>query len=358
MIDTQSSTEHAVSVPEGTPQGARTGVPSIGDPPSWLARLHLASSRGVLALGVLIVLAGGLIANTAQTAGGRIKVEPVRFISYSGPMQTGLLYVPSNATVATPACGVVALHGYINSVDTMDGFAIEMARRGCVVLDANLTGQGDSEPPFLGPSDTDYGGTGALTYINTLPIVRHGDVGLIGHSMGGWASVVAADFDPTLYRSVVLESSSVSTPVYEPVPGTPQFPRNVLVDEAQHSEFATVMWDVPAGKDLPQSTRMQKFFGTSQPIVKGKVYGSVAAGTGRELIVQGTIHPGITIDPSAVEHAVQWMQLTLDGVQPMPAGHQIWYWDEIGTLLALLGVGLLFFGAAGELLRLPYFATV
>jgi pimeloyl-ACP methyl ester carboxylesterase len=311
-----------------------------------------------LVLGILLILVGGLIANTAQTAGGRVKIEPVRFMAQSGIMQTGLLYIPSNATIQHPACGVVTLHGYINSVDTMDGFSIEMARRGCVVLDANLTGQGDSEPPFLGPTDTDYGGYGALAFINTLPIVRTGDVGLIGHSMGGWASVVAADFGPKLYRSVVLVSSSVSTPTYEPVPGTPQFPRNVLVDEAQYSEFATVMWDVPAGKDFPQSKRMRSFFGTTEPTVKGKIYGSVAAGTARELLVQGTIHPGITIDPSAVKHAVQWMQLTLKGVQKMPAGNQIWYWDEIGTLLALLGVGLLFFGAAGELLRLPYFATV
>ncbi len=362
----QGSTQHAISVSEElaqpvaeeTAQGARIAPPSPSDPASWLARLHLTGSRGVLILGVVVVLAGGIIANTAQTAGGRIKIEPVRFMSQSGPMQTGLLYVPSNATVKTPACGVVTLHGYINSVDTMDGFAIEMARRGCVVLDANLTGHGDSEPPFLGPSDQDYGSVGALSFINTLPIVRHGDVGLIGHSMGGWASVVAAFFEPTLYRSVVLESSSVSTPVDEPVPGTPQFPRNVLVDEAQYSEFSQLMWNVPAGSDFPRSKRMQTFFGTSKPIVQGKVYGSIRSGTGRELIIQGTIHPEITIDPSAVKHAVRWMQLTLAGVQPMPAGNQIWYWDEIGTLLGLLGVGLLFFGAAGQLLQTPYFATV
>jgi len=358
MNDAQDSTEQAISVPEETARGAHTASPSSGNFSSWVVRLHLTGSRRVLVLGVVVLLAGGIIANTAQTAGGRIRIEPVRFMSESGPMQTGLLYIPSNATVKTPACGVVTLHGYINSVDTMDGFAIEMARRGCVVLDANLTAHGDSEPPFLGPYGTDPGGNSPLALINTLPIVRHGDVGLIGHSLGGWSSVIAAASNPTLYRSIVLESSSVSTPVDEPFPGTPQFPHNVLVDEAQYSEFSQLMWAVPDGSDFPTSKRMQVFFGTSRPIVKGKIYGSIAAGTGRELIVQGTIHPGITIDPSAVKHAVQWMQLTLAGVQPMPAGHQIWYWDEIGTLLGLLGVGLLFFGVAGELLQTPYFATV
>ncbi len=338
-----------------TPPEQASGVPeSSATEHSFRLWLRM-SSRKVLIIGLLTILVGGLVANTAQTAGGRIRVEPVSFLTESGLVQTGLLYIPSNATVKTPACGVVTLHGYINSVDTMDGYSIEMARRGCVVLDANQTGQGSSQAPAFAD---DYGGPSALAFINSLSIVRHGDIGIIGHSMGGWASVVAAALNPTEYRSVVLVSSSVSTPVVEPVPGTPTFPRNVMVDEAQYSEFSQLMWDVSAGSDFSNSKRMQTLFGTSAPIVKGKIYGSIAAGTGRELFVQGTFHPGITIDPSSIQHAVAWMQLTLKGVSGMPAGNQIWYWDEIGTLIGLLGIGLLFFGVAGELLRLPYFATV
>lgn len=306
-------------------------------------------------LAVVVILAGGIVANTAQTAGGRIRVESVRYLTQSGLVETGLLYIPSTTTAKTPACGVVTIEGYINSVDTMDGFSIEMARRGCVVLDANQTGQGSSQPP----SFTDaFGGPAALAFINTLPFVRHDDIGLIGHSMGGWASVLAAAGSPTSYRSIVLVSSSVSTPGLEPVPGTPTFPRNVLVDEAQYSEFSQLMWAVPQGSDFPRSKRMQTLFGTSQPIVQGKVYGSIAAGTGRELVIHGTDHPGLTIDPSAVADAVHWMQLTLVGVEPTPPGHQIWYWDEIGTLIGLIGVGLFLFGAAGQLLKIPYFGSV
>lgn len=343
------------TVPAGVPEEAPGGTGSSVPGRSFLSRLRLKGSRKVLILGLLTILIGGIVANTAQTAGGRIRVEPVSYLTQSGLVQTGLLYIPSNATTKTPACGVVTIHGYINSVDTMDGYSIEMARRGCVVLDANQTGHGTSDAPAF---TDEFGGPSALAFINTLPIVRHGDVGLIGHSMGGWASVIAAALDPTAYRSIVLVSSSVSTPVVEPVPGTPTFPRNVLVDEAQYSEFSQLMWAVPAGSDFSSSKRMQTLFGTSSPIVKGRVYGSIAAGTGRELVVQGTTHPGMTFDPSSVQHAVAWMQLTLKGVAPTPAGNQIWYWDEIGTLIALLGVGLLFFGVAGELLRVPYFASV
>ncbi|MGO9029698.1 MAG: alpha/beta hydrolase family protein [Acidimicrobiales bacterium] len=349
--DSQSST--ADKDEEPVPGAAGTGAARAERPPKlpgWAK-----TSRAALALALVLILAGGLLANTAQTNGGTVRITQVSFPTSTGQMMTGLLYVPSTATVTTPACGVLTIEGYINTVDTMDGFSIEMARRGCVVLDANQTGQGTSTPPsFL----DEFGGPDALAYLNSLPIVKKGDIGLIGHSMGGWASVLAAYSLPTGYRSVVLVSSSVSTPAVEPIPGTPTFPRNVAVVEAVDSEFSELMWAVPKGSEFPKSPRMQALFGTSQPIVVGHVYGSTAKGTGRVLYLENDMHPGMTFDPGAIEHSVSWMQTTLTGVSSLPASNQIWLWDEIGTFLGLVGVVLLLFGAGGELLRLPSFQSV
>jgi pimeloyl-ACP methyl ester carboxylesterase len=314
------------------------------------------TTRLVLLIAIIMIVGGGIIANTSQTDGGRIRVVRVSYPTESGLIETGLLYVPSNATAKTPACGVVAIEGYINTYDTMDGFSIEMARRGCVVLDANQTGQGTSQ----GPSFADeFGGPPSLAYLNSLPIVRKGDVGLIGHSMGGWASVLAAALSPKgSYRSVVLVSSSVSTPGVEPVPGTPTFPRNIEVIEAKYSEFSTLMWAVPKGSEIPQSPRLKKMFGTTSTVQTGKVYGSIAAGNGRELYMQDETHPGMTFNPGTVQHAVAWEQSTLTGVGALAPANQIWIWDELGCFIALVGVVLFLFGAAGELLRIPYFATI
>lgn len=323
-----------------------------GRPSLWR---RLRSAPGVLVLGVVLLLAGGFVANTAQTAGGTIRITPVSFPGAGGQMLTGLLYVPSTATAKTPAPGVVAIEGYINSADTMDGFSIEMARRGAVVLAANQTGQGGSTAPAFA---TAFGGPPALAYLQSLPMVRHGDIGLIGHSMGGWASVLAAATNPTGYRSIALISSSVSTPVYEPVPGTPSFPRNVAVIEATNSEFSTLMWAVPKGTEIPRSPRLEKMFGTSSPVVPGRVYGSVANGTGRVLYLDGAIHPGLTFDPTAIKQAVSWMQQTLPGTTSLPASNQIWLWDEIGTFLGYVGVLLLLFGVGGTLLRTRFFSSV
>lgn len=316
---------------------------------------RLRTAPAVLGAGVLLLLAGGFMANSAQTNGGSVRVSQVSFPTATGEMMTGLLYVPSTATAKHPAPGVVTIEGYINTVDTMDGFSIEMARRGAVVLDANQTGQGGSAGVT---GTTAFGGPPALAYLNSLPMVRHNDVGLIGHSMGGWASVLAAATYPTDYRSIALISSSVSTPVYEPVPGTPTFPRNVAVIEATNSEFSTLMWAVPKGTDIPTSSRLQAMFGTKSTVVPGHVYGSVAAGTGRVLYLDSDIHPGLTMNPTAIQQAVSWMQHTLVGTGSLPASNQIWLLDEVGCFLGLLGTLLILFGAGGTLLRTRFFSSV
>lgn len=309
----------------------------------------------VLLLAIVLILGGGIIANIAQTAGGQIVVRQVNFAGTNGVMMSGLLYIPNTATTKAPGCGVVAIHGYINSHDTMDGFSIEMARRGCVVLAVDQTGHGSSDAPAFANG---FGGPDALAYLNSLSIVRKGNIGLIGHSMGGWASVIAAAAHPDAYRSLVLVSSSTSTPGLEPIPGTAQFPKNAAVVEAQDSEFSQLMWVEPTGSQFPNSARMQSLFGVTSTIQVNHLYGSVADGTARELNIVPTTHPGITFTNEGVGDAVSWMQQTLVGVSPLATSDQIWIWDEIGTLVALIGLVLLIFPVGSLLLRLRFFAEL
>ena len=96
--------------------------------------------RWTLAIvGLILIVAGSLLAHFTQTAGG-IRIEDVRFKGAKGNTMSALLYVPPNATAQIPAPGILAVHGYINSRETQDGFAIEFARRGYVVLALDQTG--------------------------------------------------------------------------------------------------------------------------------------------------------------------------------------------------------------------------
>src|SRR3954466_12011991 len=167
-----------------------------------------AARPGLAVFGALVMLAGGLLAFLVQTAGG-VRVLDVRFAGTGGVAMSALLFIPPNATPKTPAPGVLAVHGYFNSRETQGDFAIEFARRGYVVLALDQTGHGYSASPTF---RNGFGGPDGLRYLRSLDIVDKDNIGLEGHSMGGWTVVTAAASAPDGYRAIVLEGSSTGKP--------------------------------------------------------------------------------------------------------------------------------------------------
>lgn len=307
----------------------------------------------LLGIAVLLVVLGGWLASAVQTNFGSVAVRDIRFMGTNGKLMSALLYVPDGVTNKKPAPGILAIHGYINSRETQDGFAIEFARRGYVVLAIDQTGHGYSDPPAFGNG---FGGPDGLKYLRSLDIVDTKNIGIEGHSMGGWASVVAAGVYPTDYRSMVLEGSSTGT--LGAPEGTPTFPRNLALVYSKYDEFSQLMWGAAIPKDIVNTKKLQTLFGTTSAVVPNKLYGSVAAGTARELFVPVNTHPQDHISPEAIGDAVQWMQNTLDGGNKLPSTDQIWYWKEIGTLIALIGMVLFLFPLGALLLRTQFFQNL
>src|SRR3954452_18240216 len=300
--------------------------------------------------GVVLICAGGLLASLTQTSGS-IRIEDVRFKGASGNTMSALLYVPPNATAQTPAPGILAVHGYINSRETQDGFAIEFARRGYVVLALDQTGHGYSDPPAFANG---FGGPDGLAYLRGLDFVDKNNIGLEGHSMGGWTILAAATAMPNDYKSMVLEGSSTGKPFA--AEGTPAWPRNVALVFAQYEEFSTLMWSVDLARDVTQSPKLQAMFGTQGPVEPGKVYGDIAQGTARVLYTPAITHPAEHISHEAIGYSLDWFAKTLQGGTPPPADDQIWFAKEIGTLIALIGFVVLLLGAFDGLLESPAFS--
>ena len=308
-------------------------------------------SRWSLAIaGLVLILAGGLLAHLTQTSGG-IRIEDVRFKGAKGNTMSALLYIPPNATPKTPAPGILAVHGYINSRETQDGFAIEFARRGYVVLDLDQTGHGYSEPPAFAGG---FGGPDGLAYLRGLDMVDKDNIGLEGHSMGGWAVLAAAIAMPFNYKAMVLEGSSTGKPFA--AEGTPGWPRNVALVFAQYEEFSELMWGVDRARDVTESAKLQALFGTHSPIEPGKIYGSIAEGSARVLYTPAMTHPAEHISHQAIGYSLDWFARTLQGGTPRPSDDQIWFRKEIGTLIALIGFVALLNGVFDLLLETPMFS--
>jgi pimeloyl-ACP methyl ester carboxylesterase len=303
-------------------------------------------------LGVILILAGALLAHFTQTAGG-IRIQDVRFTGAKGNTMSALLYIPPNATPQLPAPGILAVHGYINSRETQDGFAIEFARRGYVVLALDQTGHGYSDPPAFANG---FGGPDGLAYLRSLEFVDKNNIGLEGHSMGGWTVLAAATASPNDYKSMVLEGSSTGKPFA--AEGTPSWPRNVALVFAQYEEFSTLMWGVDLARDVTQSPKLWAFFGTQGPVEPGKVYGDIAQGTARVLYTPAITHPAEHISHEAIGHSLDWFAKTLQGGTPRPGDDQIWFRKEIGTLIALIGFVALLIGAFDALLEAPMYSRL
>ncbi|HWF01757.1 MAG TPA: alpha/beta fold hydrolase [Caulobacteraceae bacterium] len=313
--------------------------------------------RGRLALfvlGWLLVLGGGFIAHRVETA-GRVAIADVRYRGGAAETLAARLYRPFSATPAHPAPAVMLAHGYINTRDMQTPFAIELARRGFVVLSIDMAGHGDSGGHVFGD---DMGGPAGLGYLRSLPFVDRSQVGMEGHSMGGVPVVSAAAADPAGYRSMVLEGSTTAEPG-QVGDGDGQFPHNLQVVFGRWDEFAPLMWGEAKGADVGRSPKMQALFGVQGPIAPGRLYGDISNGSARRLLIPPVDHPMEHFSAAGVGAAVDWFQRTLHGeASPRAAGDQIWLWRDVGTGLGLIGFVCVVLGAFEALLATPFFASV
>lgn len=311
------------------------------------------SKKRLLVLGLALVLIGGLVAWNVHSNGGTIDIKDVRFVGTNGTVMSGLLYIPPGVTAENPAPGVLATHGYINSRETQAGYAIELARRGYVVLALDQTGHGYSDPPAFANG---FGGPDGLRYLSSLDIVDPDNIGMEGHSMGGWASLIAAGVFPDLYQSVMVQGSATGT--FGAPDGTAEFPRNFGLVFATWDEFSMLMWGSETGRGIVDTEKLQTAFGTDTTVQVGQLYGSIEDGTARFLYQPVTTHPGNHLNAASIGAVADWMGKTLQGGSSLDPSDQVWQWNEIGRLVALVGMVLAMLAFGGFLLQMPYFSAV
>jgi len=304
-------------------------------------------------LGLFMVWLGGFVAYQVQTDGGTISIRDVRFMGSNGVMMSALLYIPPNATADTPAPGIVAVHGYINSRETQSGYAIEFARRGYVVLAVDQSGHGYSDPPAFANG---FGGPDGLAYIRTLNFVDIENIGLEGHSMGGWALGVATAVYPDGYKSFMLQGSSTGT--FGAPEGTATSPRNLGLVFSTWDEFSLLMWGAEVATKINETDKLKTLFDTTETVEVGRLYGSIEEGTARKLYQPATTHPGDHLNSEAIGNAIEWMQLTLTGGNDLAPSNQVWMWKEIATLVALIGMIVFMLPFGAWLLELPFFVAI
>ena len=308
----------------------------------------------IFIIALVLMLGGSLLGSWINTGAGAATVTELKINETNGYVLSAYLYTPKTASAENPAPGILAIHGLNNQKNYMSNTALELARRGYVVLSVDMSGHGFSNGAN---GENNYGGLDALKYLLSLGVVDKENIGLVGMSQGGFGPVTAAaNAMPDSYNSIFYMESECTPP------GSPDISpcvnlKNVAFNIGKVTELAGMVL-IGKGTDAPVSPVIQPVFGTTDPIVEGKIYGSIEDGTARILYQPWEDHAGSTDAPAAIGNTIDWMSKTLKGGSGLPSSNQIWGWKLFATSAALLGAFLFIFAMGSLLLKTTYFKPI
>ena len=99
--------------------------------------------RRMLVSALLLILASSFLAGLLHTSSYSVKIERIEFATERGTL-SALLYIPKGAGANDPRPVIITTHGYLNTKEMQDAPAIEMSRRGYIVLALDMYDHGDS----------------------------------------------------------------------------------------------------------------------------------------------------------------------------------------------------------------------
>jgi dienelactone hydrolase len=288
------------------------------------------------------------------------------------------------------------MHGYQNDRETSAAYSIELARRGIVALAVDIYGHGFTAPgmrergwaehslrnpegaiggpnrfhlfmtlsvldffrPALsaGLKDTSMGGSAGYRYLQSLPFVDAGRIGITGHSMGTWTSwSVGAAFPD--HRAIVLQCGEIPAAAYYDT-DLHHF-NNVMLIQARWDEFdyfRDYQRNVVGLEKTP--LRYGDFMGQTGPVDWNTTYGSFDDGSARRMELLQTNHRLATHDRHALTAAMNWFTTALEAETPLAPADHVYPVKEALVLLAMLAALASLLPGFLILTRMPFFAAL
>ena len=139
------------------------------------------------------------IASRIQTSGGQVQVLEIKIPAQNGQWVAADLLKPRSATAENPAPLVVVVPGFQRSREALANIAIELARRGIVVISIDPYAQGRSSSSYSRRAATTegYGMFAVVDYAassENLNYIDKSRIASTGHSAGGNAAIRGANY--------------------------------------------------------------------------------------------------------------------------------------------------------------------
>ncbi|MDY0211080.1 MAG: alpha/beta fold hydrolase [Acholeplasma sp.] len=335
---------------------------------------------------VLIVLVSSFFASTVQNSFFQVKVDKVSFETENGTL-SGYLYKPRDVSASKPAPAVVLTHGYLNNAEMQEIGAIELSRRGYVVLAFDMYDHGDSEwdtpAAFNFFVKSVYDAVQYMYDQNYVLKAANGDgmIGVSGHSMGGFSSSYAVIFDEMDFLTNGYRKIAASLPVGAdfryigvPNPDTMFGPRSSGIIAAHWDQFFFDNSGATGSvryKDFVKDTVGLTFLGrTTEGTAEAGVWYDRDGGQ-RIIYTPDETHPqntwSLETGRNTIDFFTDAFEYQLDrhadlgtassyGIEEK--GGQVWWLKEAFTMIALVALFLMIFPAFTLLTKLPVFKKI
>ncbi|MEF3693044.1 MAG: alpha/beta fold hydrolase, partial [Acholeplasmataceae bacterium] len=337
---------------------------------------------------LLVILVSSLFASLVQNSFFSVEVDKISFETDRGEL-SGYLYVPKGVDENNPAPAVLLTHGYLNNAEMQEIGAIELSRRGFVVLAFDMYDHGDSKwdtpAAFSFFSRSVYD---AVQYMYDQPYVlkaANGDgmIGVSGHSMGGFSSSYAVLFDEVDFVTNGYRKIAAALPVgsdFRYVAAADQAffgPRSAGIIAAHWDQFffdnvtASTSGSVRY-KDFVKDPVGLSFLGrTTEGTAEAGVWYDLGGGQ-RVIYTPDETHPQNTWSLESGGYTVEFFTEAFDfqlgqhtdlsslssyGIDASKDG-QVWWLKEMFTMIALVALFALIFPAFALLTKLPIFNKI
>ena len=363
----------------------------------------------LLVISLALIVLGSFFAMLFNTSFFSVQVKEITFTTERGTL-SALLYLPKGAGADDPRPVVVTTHGYLNTKEMQDAPAIEMSRRGYVVLDLDMYDHGDSRWNGDMPVGSQFGTfwvysmSDAANWAAQQPFTKKDDAGnsyisVSGHSMGGFSTLAALYMDEmqalqtgtrNIYTGIDVGADfSFAAAIapqdqYQAAFGS----RTVGIIAAHYDEFFFNKSDeekTPEEQKVTGTVTYKDFvatnsgkaflgFAADESPAAGQFYkadsGEVlldgnavrASQTGERVIyTPSQTHPWNHFSKTTTADLITFYTHAFDGVTApsqtswnLAADNQVWMFKELFNFVALIGFFLLFVPLISLLLKLPF----
>lgn len=342
------------------------------------------TARIVAAVSLLVVLITSIIASCISSDFGRIEESNIQLVSEQNVSINARLWMPADASPEDPRPAIILSHGYSSHYNNMVGVAVELARRGYIVIAADAYGMGYSEVDPVDSPEWDDGAYAVLQYMGSLPQVDKDRIGMIGHSRGNmWNQNAAAtawrnhETDPTeiVPRSLLLASFSF-TPIEKLSDGSygyvlNEYPVSVATVFGDFDEFASSIWTTKpteytksmmyfmgAGvKDVTPDTYF--VYGDKTALSREQAVAAADAGNLRASFSYHNTHIIAIFSNKAIGDMVDFMDVSLrDGVSTLDRDDQVWFGRQCALFFGFFGFFVFVISLAVALVDTHFFSSI